>query len=63
MVVHPCPHCRTPVDWDRTPTRPFCSEHCRLLDLGAWSSEAYRIPEAPEEEQGEGWSGPEAPLS
>ena len=43
--------------WETTPTRPFCSERCRLLDLGAWSSEAYRVPEKPEEEAGEGWSG------
>jgi len=26
------------------PWRPFCSERCRSIDLGAWSSEAYRIP-------------------
>lgn len=26
---------------------PFCSERCQLLDLGAWSSEEYRIPGAP----------------
>lgn len=23
---------------------PFCSERCRLIDLGNWSSEEYRIP-------------------
>jgi hypothetical protein len=27
--------------------RPFCSERCRLTDLGAWASEAYRIPAKP----------------
>jgi hypothetical protein len=29
--------------------RPFCSERCKLIDLGAWASEQYRIamPEAP----------------
>ena len=27
--------------------RPFCSERCRLVDLGAWASEAYRVPERP----------------
>lgn len=24
--------------------RPFCSERCRMIDLGAWASEAYRVP-------------------
>jgi endogenous inhibitor of DNA gyrase (YacG/DUF329 family) len=23
---------------------PFCSERCKLIDLGNWSSEKYRIP-------------------
>jgi endogenous inhibitor of DNA gyrase (YacG/DUF329 family) len=42
-----CPHCGTPVEW--TPasrSRPFCSERCRLIDLGAWASEEYRVPVA-----------------
>ncbi|HTP62024.1 MAG TPA: DNA gyrase inhibitor YacG [Burkholderiales bacterium] len=30
--------------------RPFCSERCRVIDLGAWASEAYRVPVAPEAE-------------
>jgi len=29
------------------PWRPFCSERCRGNDLGAWSSEGYRVPAAP----------------
>jgi endogenous inhibitor of DNA gyrase (YacG/DUF329 family) len=40
-----CPTCRKSVDW--TPEnrfRPFCSERCKLIDLGAWASEAYRAP-------------------
>ena len=28
------------------PWRPFCSERCRNVDLGAWASESYRV-EAP----------------
>ncbi len=42
--------------WEGNPHKPFCSERCRLLDLGAWSSEAYRIPAKPQEEEGESWS-------
>jgi hypothetical protein len=25
--------------------RPFCSERCRLIDLGAWLAEQHRIPD------------------
>lgn len=57
MTIRPCPLCRKPVDWDQNGFRPFCSERCRTQDLGAWSSESYRVPEKPEEETGEGWSG------
>jgi len=40
-----CPHCGKPVAWNAaSPYRPFCSERCRLIDLGAWASENYRIP-------------------
>jgi uncharacterized protein len=39
-----CPHCRREVEWsEHWPQRPFCSEHCRLIDLGAWACEEYRI--------------------
>lgn len=38
-----CPQCHTPVAWQGNPERPFCSERCRLLDLGQWASESYRI--------------------
>lgn len=26
------------------PFRPFCSERCRLIDLGEWASESYKVP-------------------
>jgi len=39
-----CPTCRKPVVWQDNPYRPFCSERCRLIDLGAWATESYRIP-------------------
>jgi len=34
------------------PYRPFCSERCKNLDLGAWASENFRVPEklAPDDE-------------
>jgi endogenous inhibitor of DNA gyrase (YacG/DUF329 family) len=40
------------VDWNAAPYRPFCSERCRLIDLGAWLSEQRGIPGEP--------SGPES---
>ena len=34
------------------PFRPFCSERCKNLDLGAWASESFRVPgEAPPDDQ------------
>jgi endogenous inhibitor of DNA gyrase (YacG/DUF329 family) len=30
---------------DTTVTAPFCSERCRLVDLGRWLDEAYALPE------------------
>ena len=40
-----CPQCGATVPWAPESTwRPFCSERCRTLDLGAWASEAYRVP-------------------
>jgi len=56
MLIRPCPNCRRPVAWETSAWKPFCSERCKLIDLGAWSSENYRIPEKPSEENGEGWS-------
>ena len=33
--------------------RPFCSERCRLIDLGAWASETYRVPVSEEPDPGD----------
>ena len=41
----PCPICRRPVEAD-APARPFCSERCRLLDLGNWLDGRYAVPVA-----------------
>ena len=46
-----CPQCGVPVSWSpESKWRPFCSERCRTIDLGAWASERYRVKtsEAPE---------------
>lgn len=39
-----CPACGAPAAWDGNPNRPFCSFTCRLVDLGVWLDEIYRIP-------------------
>ncbi len=39
-----CPNCFKEVEWEKNPFRPFCSERCRLIDLGGWASEKYKIP-------------------
>ena len=49
-----CPHCGKPVPW--TPDsrwRPFCSERCRLIDLGDWLEERHRLPADDSEAPGE----------
>lgn len=46
-LIVKCPACGAPVRWEpENRWRPFCSKRCRTLDLGAWASEQYRIPEA-----------------
>lgn len=40
-----CPQCGKPAQWSPdNANRPFCSERCRLIDLGAWANEDYQIP-------------------
>jgi endogenous inhibitor of DNA gyrase (YacG/DUF329 family) len=39
-----CPQCGGDALWaPENPWRPFCSERCKQIDLGAWASESYRI--------------------
>jgi len=41
-----CPQCHAPMLWSiENPYRPFCSERCKLIDLGQWATGAYRIPQ------------------
>ena len=39
-----CPTCRARAAWQANPHRPFCSLRCRLIDLGQWLDERYRVP-------------------
>jgi uncharacterized protein len=62
-----CPICKRTVSM---PTRgtaglpkffPFCSERCKLIDLGAWLDADYRIPAKPDEESEESPGEPPSP--
>ncbi|MFO7576919.1 MAG: DNA gyrase inhibitor YacG [Pelovirga sp.] len=38
-----CPQCSRNTFWHNNPSRPFCSERCRLIDLGRWDNEEYAV--------------------
>lgn len=47
-----CPTCNARVKWSPgNEFRPFCSERCKLIDLGAWAAEQHRIPGREEEDE------------
>lgn len=39
----PCPICQQKGPWFEKPFGPFCSERCKMVDLGKWLGEEYRI--------------------
>ena len=46
-----CPQCGAAVVWEPASLwRPFCSERCKMIDLGAWATESYRVP-VPEDDE------------
>ena len=45
-----CPTCKKPALYSsENKFRPFCSERCQTLDLGAWADEKYKVPVAVQE--------------
>ena len=49
-----CAICRKTIE--RRPANrfyPFCSQRCRMVDLGKWLGEEYRVPARPEEMEDE----------
>lgn len=42
-----CPTCKKEILWSSVPFRPFCSERCKLIDLGAWADGSYAVPGEP----------------
>ena len=49
-----CPQCGANIEWNpENRFRPFCSERCKLIDLGAWATERYRVPVSESDESEE----------
>jgi endogenous inhibitor of DNA gyrase (YacG/DUF329 family) len=44
VMTAKCPRCGRETESAGNPYRPFCSKRCKLIDLGNWVSETYRIP-------------------
>jgi endogenous inhibitor of DNA gyrase (YacG/DUF329 family) len=56
-----CPQCGKAAPWSAAnPHRPFCSERCKLIDLGQWATESYRIPLAQADENAERGPDPDS---
>ncbi len=53
MIVR-CPRCNKETEFNGNPYKPFCSERCKLIDLGNWATESYRIPTKTKEEEEDG---------
>ena len=61
-----CPICKKPVDARELgkpgSTFPFCSERCRLIDLGRWLSEKYQIRASKDEAEASDWAASSGPA-
>jgi len=48
VTIVNCPQCGQAVPWEENQLwKPFCSERCKLIDLGEWASEGHKIPGEP----------------
>jgi endogenous inhibitor of DNA gyrase (YacG/DUF329 family) len=45
MPLVNCPTCGKRIEWSESEYRPFCSEKCKLLDLGDWIEGNFRVPD------------------
>jgi endogenous inhibitor of DNA gyrase (YacG/DUF329 family) len=53
MATMRCSICDKKFDTKKSPAMPFCSDRCRLIDLGRWLNEDYGMPAGPSDEDGE----------
>jgi endogenous inhibitor of DNA gyrase (YacG/DUF329 family) len=53
-----CPTCGKKVEWtEQSKFRPFCSNRCKQIDLGAWAEEKYSIPGTSTPDESDGSNG------
>lgn len=46
-----CPTCKKLATYNtNNPFRPFCSQRCKMIDLGDWANENYRIPDTKQQD-------------
>ena len=58
QTVVACPQCGKDVVWQsESRYRPFCSDRCKMIDLGQWADEDYRIPVDEQTDQFDDLSG------
>lgn len=43
LKTYPCPTCNKLTVWQDNQFKPFCSGRCKLIDLGAWANEEYKV--------------------
>lgn len=48
-----CPICGKQFEPDQSAAKPFCSERCKLIDLGRWLGEGYSVPADAQQEEPE----------
>ncbi len=44
IIMIQCPQCEKAFNYYQSASRPFCSEKCKMIDLGHWFEESYRVP-------------------
>ena len=55
MKTVPCPRCGKPAAFSPdNEWRPFCSERCKVIDLGDWANERYRVSAEEQDKPAEG---------
>lgn len=65
VIMVACPTCKKKIPYSTSnPFRPFCSERCKLIDLGAWADEERTVPgkEVNEDEDADLLADPNLPV-